>query len=38
MKNYSLTLLESINDTEAYIESNSTDVPQVKYQEYLNTK
>jgi hypothetical protein len=36
MKNYSLTWLESKQNSKADTEGNSTDVPLVEYQDYLN--
>ena len=38
MENYPLTWLKNKPNSKANIENNSTDVPQVEYQDYLNTK
>jgi hypothetical protein len=38
MENYPLTWLKSEQNSKADIEENPTNVPQVEYQDYLNTK
>jgi len=38
MENYTLIWLKSEQNSKANIEENPTDIPHVKYQDYLNTK